>query len=144
MQWWTWMILGLVLLCVELFAIDVQFYLVFIGVGALIVGLIQVTGVGLPDWAQWFLFAVLSLVSMFTIRKQLYAKLRGAAVGLAKPGAGDRVKVTELLAPGQSSRTEYRGSQWTAINIGEEAIPSGTDAEIEAIDGVNLRVRLPR
>ena len=37
MQWWTWMILGILLLATELFAIDAQFYLVFLGAGALVV-----------------------------------------------------------------------------------------------------------
>jgi membrane protein implicated in regulation of membrane protease activity len=143
MPWWTWMIFGLVLLCVELFAIDVQFYLVFIGIGALIVGLVELTGINLPDWAQWALFAALSLIAMFTIRRQLYEKLRGKAIGLLPSGTGDRVTVGAELAPGESLRTEYRGSHWTAINVGDQVIPSGSDAVIEAIDGVNLRVRLP-
>ena len=32
MTWWSWMVLGAVLLGVELFAIDAQFYLVFLGI----------------------------------------------------------------------------------------------------------------
>jgi hypothetical protein len=144
MPWWTWMILGLVLLCLELFAIDVQFYLVFIGVGALVVGIAELIGIGMPGWAQWFLFAIVSLVAMFTIRKQLYEKIRGRGLGLAPTGSGDRIKVAEELAPGQSLRTEYRGSQWTAVNVGDQVIPSGSEAVIDAIDGVNLRVRLPQ
>ena len=34
MTWWAWMILGAVLLGAELFAVDAQFYLVFLGVSA--------------------------------------------------------------------------------------------------------------
>ena len=40
MTWWAWMILGAVLFGAELFAIDAQFYLVFLGVSAAIVGLV--------------------------------------------------------------------------------------------------------
>jgi membrane protein implicated in regulation of membrane protease activity len=142
MDWWVWMVLGLLLLCIELFAIDVQFFLVFIGAGAIIVGLVELTGINLPDWAQWLLFAVLSLIAMFTVRRHLYDRLRGRAVGLAPQGTGDQVTITAELAPGGSCRTEYRGTQWTAINIGAEAIPSGSAASIDAIDGLNLNVRL--
>ena len=34
MAWWSWMVLGAVLLAAELFAVDAQFYLVFLGVSA--------------------------------------------------------------------------------------------------------------
>jgi len=34
MAWWSWGILGFVLLGLELFAIDAQFFLVFAGVAA--------------------------------------------------------------------------------------------------------------
>ena len=45
MTWWSWMILGAVLLGAELFAVDAQFYLVFLGVSAAIVGLASLAGI---------------------------------------------------------------------------------------------------
>ena len=38
MTWWGWMILGAILLGAELFSIDAQFYLVFLGLAAAFVG----------------------------------------------------------------------------------------------------------
>jgi membrane protein implicated in regulation of membrane protease activity len=84
---------------------------------------------------------VLSLTSMFTIRRHLYERIRGRAVGFAGSGVGARVTIREGLAPGGSCRTEYRGSLWTAINVAKEPIPAGGTAEIDSVDGVNLRVR---
>ena len=52
-----------------------------------------------------------------------------------------RVVLTQELAPGKSCRIEYRGSGWTAMNIGDEPIPQGGAARIDSIDGVTLRVR---
>jgi membrane protein implicated in regulation of membrane protease activity len=49
--------------------------------------------------------------------------------------------LTEELAPGNSCRIEYRGSGWTALNIGDQVIPSGGAARIDSIDGLTLRVR---
>jgi hypothetical protein len=129
------------LLCAELFAIDLQFYLVFIGIGAIIVGIVELVAPDLPGWTPWILFAVLSLTSMFTIRRHLYERIRGRAAGLTNAAIGAQVTIREALAPGKSCRTEYRGSLWTAINVGKEAIPAGGTAEVDAVDGLNLRVR---
>jgi membrane protein implicated in regulation of membrane protease activity len=139
-----WMVAGIALLCLELFAIDVQFYLIFIGVGAIVVGLIGVIGIDVPTWSQWVLFAALSLVAMFTVRRQLYEKTRGRAVGYEGSGAGDRVTIAEELAPGGSCRTDYRGTAWTAVNVGEEVIPAGAQGVIDGVDGVNLKIRLSK
>ena len=144
MSWWGWITIGTLLLCAELFAIDAQFYLVFIGVGAIIVGVVGLAAPELPGWVPWILFAVLSLTSMFTIRRQLYERIRGRAVGFASGAVGTRLTLRESLAPGGSCRTEFRGSQWTAINVGKEPIPAGGTAEIDAVDGLNLRVRPAR
>lgn len=141
--WWGWIILGVLLLCAELFAVDAQFYLIFIGAGAIVVGLVGVIGIDLPGWAQWILFAALSLTSMFTLRKQLYQKLRGRVTEMTAIGTGDRVTIEHDVEPGDSCRTEYRGTLWTAVNVGDEAIPSGATVVIDAIDGLNLKIRLP-
>ena len=60
MTWWSWMVLGALLLGAELFAIDAQFYLVFLGVSAVLVGLTSLFGIVMPEWAQWMAFAALS------------------------------------------------------------------------------------
>jgi len=70
MPWWAWIVLGIGLLAVELFFVDAQFYLVFIGLSAAAVGLLGLAGVHLPEWSQWLAFAVLALVTMLTFRKR--------------------------------------------------------------------------
>ena len=72
MTWWGWMILGAFLFGSELVAIDAQFFLVFLGISAMLVGLADLIGIAMPEWVQWLVFASLSLISMFTFRKQLY------------------------------------------------------------------------
>ena len=76
MTWWSWMILGAVLLCVELFAVDAQFYLVFLGISAALVGFASLFGIVMPQWGQWLAFVVVSLFFFFTFRRTLYQKLR--------------------------------------------------------------------
>ena len=80
MTWWAWMVLGLVLLGFELFAVDAQFYLVFLGVSAALVGLAGMLGISVPEWAQWLAFATLSLFFFFTFRRTLYRKIRSGAI----------------------------------------------------------------
>ena len=47
MTWWMWVALGLVLGAIEL-ATPGGFFVIFFGVGAVIVGLAELAGLGLP------------------------------------------------------------------------------------------------
>ena len=140
MTWWGWMILGAVILGAELFAIDAQFYLVFLGVSAALVGLAGMVGIAMPEWAQWTAFATLSLISFFTFRKSLYQKIRGGAVGFRAGLSGDTVDVDVELAPGDEARIEHRGSKWTARNTGSDTIAAGARAKVVKVDGLTLYV----
>jgi membrane protein implicated in regulation of membrane protease activity len=141
MQWWGWCILGVALFGLEILAVDAQFYLVFAGVAAVVVGLAGLVGIDLPVWAQWLSFGVLAIVAMFTLRRPIYAKLMNKPLGEVATDIDQRVTLPQELAPGKSCRVEYRGSGWTAINVGDRAIPSGGAARIDSVDGVTLRVR---
>ena len=140
MLWWHWMVLGAVILGAELFAIDAQFYLVFLGVSAALVGLADLVGISMPEWAQWTTFAVLSLVSFFTFRKNLYQKIRGGAVGFRETISGNTVNIKADLAAGSESRADFRGTKWTVRNIGSEPIVAGTRAKVVKVDGLTLHV----
>lgn len=140
MTWWSWMILGAVILGAELLAIDAQFYLVFLGISAALVGLAGLLGIAMPEWAQWMAFAVLSLLSFFTFRKSLYEKIRGGAVGFHESLSGNTVNVDVELAPGGETRLDYRGTKWTVRNVGDGAIAAGERATIVEVDGLTLRI----
>ena len=140
MTWWAWMILGAVLLGAELFAVDAQFYLVFLGVSAAIVGLATLIGVDLPEWIQWLCFAVIAMIFFFTFRKTLYEKIRGGGEGYPAPMSAASVRLAEDLEPGRDGRTEYRGSEWTVRNIGDSTIAAGSRAKVVKVDGLTLHV----
>jgi len=140
MTWWTWMILGAVLLGAELFAIDVQFYFVFLGLAAGLVGAASLFGLVMPEWVQWLAFAILSLLFMFTFRKSVYEKIRGGAKGFRETISGDTVDVINDLAPGADTRAEYRGTNWTVRNVGDTLISGGTRAVVVKVDGLTLLV----
>lgn len=142
MPWWAWLVLGIGLLGVEMLVIDAQFYLVFIGLSAAVVGLLGLAGFNLPDWMQWLVFSALAVVAMIAFRKRLYdvVRNRGGHVD-ERLTVGDRVVIASRLDPEQSGRVEYRGSNWTARNTGSEPIEAGREAVITSIDGLTLHVR---
>jgi membrane protein implicated in regulation of membrane protease activity len=134
------MILGALLLGAELFAVDAQFYLVFLGISAALVGLAGLLGFVVPEWAQWVAFAVLALIFMVAFRRSLYVKIRGGGESFPETMSGGSVNVTSDLAPGADVRLEYRGTKWTALNVGDAEIASGTKAKIVNVDGLTLHI----
>lgn len=140
MLWWGWMVLGAILLGAEMFAVDAQFYLVFLGLSAIIVGVSDLFGIAMPLWVQWAVFAALSLISMVTFRKSLYEKLRGNMPGFRESVTGDKVSISENLEPGNETRVDLRGTRWTVRNIGNSTIPGGTHARVIKTEGLVLHV----
>jgi membrane protein implicated in regulation of membrane protease activity len=140
MLWWYWMILGAVLLAIELFAIDTQFYLIFIGVSAALVGVLGLAGIDVPVWAEWLIFATLSLVFMVTFRKSLYEKLRRSGVQYKETLEGENISISAALEPGAEGRQEYRGTKWTVRNVGSQPLTRGMRAKVIKVDGLTLHV----
>ena len=142
MPWWAWLIVGIGLLGVEMFVIDAQFYLVFLGASATLVGLLGLAGITTPEWAQWLIFSLLSIVTMVAFRRRLYELVRARSGHVeARLTVGDRVLVPVRLEPGQTCRVDYRGSSWTARNVDEQPIEAGREAAIAQVDGLTLQVR---
>ena len=140
MTWWAWMILGAILFGAELFAIDAQFYLVFLGLSAALVGILGLVGVTMPEWAQWLAFAAIALICMITFRKALYEKIRGEVPGFRASIAGETLVISADLEPGEQGRASFRGSNWTVVNEGSVAIGAGTRARVIRNEGLTLYV----
>ena len=145
MNWWGWLIVGLLLMGAELSAVDAAFYLIFVGAAAICMGILGLLGVTLPIWGQWVLFAVLAIGSMVLFRQKLYDRLRGGAQGFESSAVGSLVAVKEKVPQGGQTRVRLRGSQWTAVNVGSAPIAAGADARVVEADGLELRIEgLPR
>jgi membrane protein implicated in regulation of membrane protease activity len=140
MPWWGWMIIGFLLLGSELLVVDAAFYLVFVGVAAILTGLLGMAGVAMEYWAQWLVFSALALVSMVLFRRRLYAKLRGQGVEYKDGIAGEIIRLEQSLEPGGSCRLNYRGTTWTVTNRGAGPIAAGADVVIDKTDGLTIIV----
>lgn len=142
MAWWAWMIVAAISLAIEMFVFDAQFYLVFFGISAALVGFLGLAGVDLPDWAQVLALSVLAVTSMVTFRKRAYELVRNRTGHVdERLTVGDRVTVPVRLEPSQTCRVDYRGTSWTARNVDEMPIEAGREAVIARVDGLVLMVR---
>ena len=139
MSWWGWLIIGIVLAGAELMT-DAAFYLIFAGAAAIVVGILELAGVGLPDWAQWVAFSALAIASMVFFRQKFYDRLRGGLPRLEHAAVGAVVTVSEDVAPGGRTRVSLQGTDWTATNSGPSSIAAGADAHVVEAEGVELRI----
>jgi len=142
MPWWGWVAAGMMMLVAELALVDAAFYLVFLGISALLVGALALAGVPLPFWMQWTVFALLAVGSLVFFRGKVYDRLRGGSAGLIPEGVtGDAAVALEAIAPGARGRVELRGSSWTALNRGTMQIEVGSRCLVERAEGLTLVVR---
>jgi membrane protein implicated in regulation of membrane protease activity len=140
MPWWAWILSGLVLLGLELLL--GSFYLVFLGIAAIIVGLLAMFGADGPLWLEWLLFIAFSAGLVLLLRKPLLGKFNiqsdsrdiDSLVGVA-------AVVVDAIPPGGIGKVEMRGTVWTAHNAGTAPLAPGERCLVERIQGLSLWVR---
>jgi membrane protein implicated in regulation of membrane protease activity len=141
MPWWGWVLIGTMLLAGELFVVEADFYLVFLGVSALAVGLLGAVGLGGPLWLQWLLFAGIAVVSTVLFRQRVYHLLRPPGGEVGDSVVGEWAVARGEIAPGALGRAELRGTLWDVRNAGMAPIAPGGRMRVEGRDGLVLVVR---
>jgi membrane protein implicated in regulation of membrane protease activity len=140
MAWWTWIVIGALLLGAELFFIEAEFYLVFLGVAAILSGLLALNAPDLPLWSEWIVFAGLSIVSMVFFRRRVYTALRPQVADRKDDLVDERIRIAIDLAPNAECRIDHRGTTWNARNVGVAPIASGAMVRVVGVDGITLRI----
>ena len=140
MQWWAWITVGALLLGSELTFVNAQFYLVFVGAAALVVGFLNLAGALPAVWTQWSLFALLAIVSLLAFRRRVYERIRHSLPDIKLGPKGETVILPAELPPGGSCRLEFRGCSWNAVNGGRLVIAAGERARIDRVEGLTLVV----
>lgn len=141
MVWWAWLLIGALLLVAELTLVDLEFYLVLLGVSALAVGALELAGLGAPYWVQWLLFGGLSITALTVFRRRIYGRLRPPPERVIAEGVvGDRAVAAEAIAPGALGAVNLRGATWRARNDGGEEIPAGAGCRVIRSEGLTLSV----
>lgn len=141
MLWWQWLVLGALLLGAELVLIDAEFFLVFIGVSAICVGLVGLTPLPIPFWGHWILFSIFAVASLLLFRKRFYRKFRGDVPGHPDGVAGEVAVVDEAIEPGGEGVVMLRGARWNAQNVSDESLGPGARVVVEKVTGLLLLVR---
>ncbi|MEO8602517.1 MAG: NfeD family protein [bacterium] len=141
MAWWAWILFGLVLLAGEL-ATPGGFYVLFFGVGALVVGGLGAAGLVATPSAQWLLFSVLSVGALLLVRRRMLAAFaspqRRDAIDALR---GEVATLGEDIAPGATGKAELRGTSWTVRNVDSQPLRAGARCRVERTDGLTLLVR---
>ena len=152
MLWWYWVTLGLILAMLEL-AVPTNFFLLFFGIGGILVGFLSLGGLAGPAWVQWLLFTIISLLSvlLFTVISVISAVFfRGPLLlrfhrddWMLRPVDAlteDIATTLEDIAPGSIGRVELRGTNWSARNVGAGVLSKGQRCAVQRVDGLTLYI----
>ncbi len=141
MSWWLWTLFGLVLVMLEVFSPG-GFYIMFFGIGAILVGTIVGVGLVASPWVEWLLFSVFSLTTLAALRRPIVKHLTPT---------GDRGRVDSLigetaialvdLPAGEIGQAELRGSTWSARNVGAVPVARGQRCRVERVEGLTIFLR---
>ena len=145
LAWWHWMVIGLGLGLLELFV--ASFFVIWFGLGALLVG---VAMLAIPDMAfsaqilLWTAASVAMTVLWFKVLRKDAGKTRSGQADEALGEIGVLVRAVEPLGI-ESARGEVRfqkpvmGSDvWPCL--ADEAIAAGERVRVLAVDGQILKV----
>jgi len=138
--WWHWLVLGLVLVVGEL-ATPGGFYLLFFGLGAIIVGLLAAAGLAGPVTVQVLGFTVLSVGLLAIFRARLLQWMQGNPQAPAIDTlVGEIATTVEALEPHAVGKVELRGTSWSARNASESVIAAGVRCRVARVEGLMLYV----
>ncbi len=141
MLWWYWIVFGLGLTALEL-ATPGGFFIIFFGLSAILVGLLELAGIAGPDWVQWLLFTVIALAALALFREPLVRWMRSRERGGEVDSlVGEVAIVTGDVPPGQHGRAELRGSSWNARNVDTVTLGTGQRCRVVAVHGLMLDLR---
>jgi membrane protein implicated in regulation of membrane protease activity len=126
MEWWHWLLIGLILVALEM-AASGGFYVIFFGVAALAIGALHLFDLAGPLWWQFLLFSIMSVASLVVFRGPVLRWLQ-----LDRPGVDDMDSLVgqvamplEDIVPGAVGRAELRGTVWSARNSSTGVIARG-------------------
>jgi membrane protein implicated in regulation of membrane protease activity len=138
--WWLWFLAGLVLAGLEL-ASGGDFFLLLLGVSAMLVGVSVGIGLAEPLWLQVALYSVFCFVTVFWLRDKLKARFHAPREGEQVDAlVGQRAVALEVLAEGGLGKVELRGTTWNARNAGPLPVAIGAGCRVKQVDGLTLHV----
>jgi inner membrane protein len=141
MLWWLWILAGLAFVVLET-ATAGGFFALFFAISALALGVLTLLGWAGPEWMQWLLFSVMSILGLVVFRRPLMKALKLGGPGRIVDGmAGESALVTEDV-PGEGvGKAEMRGTSWTARSTSGIPLARGQRCRVERTEGLTLWLR---
>jgi membrane protein implicated in regulation of membrane protease activity len=137
MEWWVWLIVGLILFIAEYF-IGSDFYLMFFGASSTVVAALTAVGLSGPLLTQVLLFCLLAFVGVFVLRRLI---MRRATTDLDDLAGQTAIAVEDLVGDAVG-KAEMRGTTWRAVNIGPTVVRKGQECQVIDVKGITLLVRV--
>jgi membrane protein implicated in regulation of membrane protease activity len=144
MEWWHWLVLGLILVALEM-AASGGFYVIFFGIAALAIAGLHVLNAAGPAWVQLALFSLIAVGSLLFFRGPLLRWME-----LDKSGkdvdslVGDTAVPLDDIAPGAVGRAELRGTTWSARNQDSATLTRGQRCTVVDVDRLMIFIRSER
>jgi membrane protein implicated in regulation of membrane protease activity len=136
--WWHWLVLGMVLVVAEMAAAG-GFYIIFFGIGGLVVGALAAFGLAGPVWMQILLFSLISVASLALFRGRMLKTFQpDPQAPLVDALVGEVGVAVDDVSPGAIGKVELRGSSWSARNEAGVTVPRGARCRVTRVDGLML------
>lgn len=138
MTWSVWLTVAVILFVLEILTPG-AFFFACLGIGALFASL--VTLFALHQSLAWITFAVISLLSMYTIRPLARKFLQSGKPGKSNVDAliGQPAWVTEAINPPHLGMVKIEGEYWRAEAA--EPVDAQTSVMVTAVSGTRLVVQ---
>ena len=137
MDWWLWAALGLVLAAGEILTPG-GFFVVFFGLGALVVALLAFVGLAGALSFQILLFSVFSVASLLLFRNPLLRWMGRHTPKTVDVDSfvGELAVAASAIPPGGVGQAQLRGSAWNARNASQAAIAAGGRCRVTRVEGL--------
>jgi hypothetical protein len=117
------------------------FYIIFFGIGAIIVGILSGFQLAGPPWFQYILFSLVSVTALWLFREKLLQLTRSAPSESVDNLVGETAVSLDDIPVNGIGKAEMRGTSWSARNIGDQPLARGQRTRVERIEGLTIFVR---
>ena len=132
-----WFSAGLLLIIADLLV--GSFFLLFLGVGALITGtsiMFDVNSISV----HWVIFAVSSSILAMVFRKPLMHRYGPGSAQKYNEHQGEWIEIVEEENKSHSAKAKYKGSSWNVKSISGKNLKHGDKLQILRMEGISIIV----
>ena len=137
--WYIWMIIAALFVVGEIFTAG--FFLLWVGFGAAVAGVLAICGLGF-GW-QLGAFVIVSGVLFVVSRKfaEKFSKKQPPGIGADRVIGKEGVVLEEIDNTKNTGRVRLKKEEWRADSDTGEVIPVGNQVEVIRLDGTHLVVK---